>query len=78
MPPGPNFSPFAHENMYQNKTFGPPAPDIVWYYLPNGHWPLKRSIKQRIKRYKIFVSFLINLTTLNDQIIDKYLFFILI
>ena len=25
-----------------------------------------------------FVSFLINLTTLNDQIIDKYLFFALI
>ena len=29
--PGPNFLPFANENMYQNKTFGPPAPDIgLW------------------------------------------------
>ena len=27
-PPGPNFSPFVYENMYQNKTFGPLAPDI--------------------------------------------------
>ena len=25
-PLGPNFSPFAYENMYQNKTFGPPGP----------------------------------------------------
>ena len=37
-----------------------------------------QSNSQRIIRYKIFISFLINLTTLNDQIIDKYLFFILI
>ena len=27
-PPSSNFSPFAYENINQNKTFGPPAPDI--------------------------------------------------
>ena len=48
----------------------------MWYYLPNGHWLLKQSIKQlgnhMVQNLRII---LINLTTLNDQIIDKYLFF---
>ena len=50
----------------------------MWYYILDEHWLLKQSIG-RLGKHTVqnLCIFLIKLTSLNDQIIDKYLLFVL-